>query len=300
MPRMTPSRPSPYAVGAHEEDHVRSLMTEAARRLGFDLPAEAISFGVIKQGPYAKIGFGHDLNNKEYILFPLAKRESAETKAQLSAMGVSKLFSHLHEQHWRRLRSEAIEGEYEDLHDQYDGTALSRWLYRFARNHPDKTKGYSEKYILGHEMRPVGRIIVGNHEIECDDPSIVIPMKLPETLRNGIAIRRLRELMDWPSCGDSDLDEEVRGALILGAEDHINGTSIRLINYARKPINGREEDGWRHLRKLSAVGHVDYKDHGESIFNYETTLSFYRNDLNEKGIKAPALIPYHKCLVLED
>lgn len=300
MWRKTLPKPSPHAVGAHEEDHVRSLLTKAAQQLGFELPAEAICFGVIKQGPYAKIGFGHDLSNKEYLLYPLARRDDQETEARLSAMAVSKLFSHLHEQHWRRLRDKAIKEEYQNPHDQYDGTILSRWLYRFARNHPDKTKRYSEKFVIGQEMRPVGRIIVGNHEIECEDPNIVLPMKLPETIRNGIAIRRLRELLDWPSCGDAELDKEIREALILKAEDHINGTTIQLIGAVRKPINGRTEDQWRHLRKQSAIGIVDYKGQEESVFDYEATLSFYRSDLNKIGIRTSALIPYHEKPMAED
>lgn len=299
MLRIRAPQPCTYAVQGYEEEHVQALFIEAAQRLGYELPGEAISFGRLKGGPYAKIGFGHDLNNKEYILFPLCQRESIEIEARLSARAVSTLFRHLHEQHWRRLRMEAIIGEYQNPHDQYDATALSRWLYVFAQNYPDKVKRYS-KQIVEHEMKIVGRFAIGNHEIECDDPSIVIPVELPETIRNGIAIRWLRELMDWPSCGDPLIDEEVRGSLILSAEKHAKGTEIRLIGSGRKPITGREEDQWRQLKKLSSLGVIHYKGEAESEFDYEATISYHRSNLNKIGIRTTALIPYHDKLIAAD
>lgn len=263
MRYVTGSAPGwPYAIGKPERDALAPQIVALASRLGFDLPEDSIR-GVELMGHADAISIELDEGatgsaGRHYIEYPMERRSNEGDPVVLKGDVAHRLLDYLHTQRWRQERRRTTKGLPNSLMERHlDGDALTRWTRSMALQSAGRIRKLSsvpdQFREIVHTCRAELRTDSGTVRMEGD--AIVLPFMLPEVL-TGARILWLGELMSFPPCGDSALDEEIGRLMIMGIEASKGNsavpahTTIRLGMQRQAPLLAGEDSDWRRLRAI--------------------------------------------------
>lgn len=237
-------------------DAVAAILIERANAMGFELPRAAIHKGILTHADAIKLSVGGGTESSEYIQYPIETRASRDEPVTYRESSDDALLRHLHTQRWRAMRNAAREaGGAKARNRHFDAGTLARWVMALATHSPERVKSYAEfaHDDWRHCIEVTARIDTNAGVMLIDKNEITLPFALPETIRIGITMKNVGDLMDMSGCGDDAIDAEMRDCWVQEAttpDGKFRKTVLKLIT-RNKPVDplGASEP-WRALKAV--------------------------------------------------
>lgn len=290
---------SRYRIERRHLEDLRTQMVARAASLGFHLPREAIRIATLKDSDALRVSNGGGLQYRDYLDHPLEDRDHEDDPARVSNRIDTVLLMHLHRMRWQRLRDRAMDQAGGDTDRHYDCTNIVRWVQTMKATDTARVTEFELDY--DDSLQSVGmraRITTSSGVVKMTHTSIVLPLRLPDTVCAGVTMRRLGEIMDLPSCGTPAMDDILARQYVFGAVATSNETTVSLgMGGATVALDPAGEDSdWRRLRAVRPF--VQRMDADREATDFAATLMQYRKecetvrDVRDDGlVDYPAMIP---------
>lgn len=155
------------------------------------------------------------------------------------------VFAFIRERLWRQLRKACL--RLDDTLPHQDGTWNTIWNERMVRKYPNAQEGM---FAIEGRLKIEAVFGIKDRQMRVEDDQISLNTAFPDSVIAGFSVKRLREIIEIPDCGDGTVQQAFHNQLVYSITKIADTTYLKTSGMVHPVLGTEDIYPWREMRHM--------------------------------------------------